>query len=75
MNAPEVLSAVGTVIVNPAHPSFANLVKWAGEQAYGKPNQPVNLTQVDLTKLTDEQVQRIADGEDPAVVLATSSPR
>ena len=31
----------------------------------------VDQGELDVTKLTDEQLQRIADGEDPAKVLAT----
>ena len=32
----------------------------------------IDVRTIDLTKLTDEQLERIANGEDPASVLATS---
>lgn len=36
-------------------------------------SEPQPLTHLDLSKLNAEQLERIANGEDPAIVLATSS--
>ena len=38
------------------------------------PNQPMNYTaEIDLSTLTDDQLQRIANGEDPASVIASTA--
>jgi len=43
-------------------------------KAHGMFKDRVDSYDIDLDKLTDEQLRRIADGEDPIYVLATSSP-
>jgi len=57
--------------------SAVHLIKAAfelGRLASGLPtkNERSTTLNIDVTKLTDEQLDRIAHGEDPAIVLATS---
>jgi len=46
---------------------------WLADRGFGRPVQAMNIEtfEIDLTRLTDEQVQRIANGEHPAVVIGT----
>lgn len=43
------------------------------EYAYGRPKQEIDLRNFDMSKLTTDQLERIAKGEDVYHVLATSS--
>lgn len=57
-------------IISELRGALDDLAKETGGRRHRHELQSLNL---DLTKLTDEQLQRIADGEDPVAVLATSS--
>jgi hypothetical protein len=45
--------------------------KWVAERGYGKPTQALEVFNVDMKSLSNEQLQRIAEGEHPLAVLAT----
>jgi len=46
---------------------------WLADRGFGRPVQAMNIEsfEIDLTRLTDEQLERIARGEHPAVVVGT----
>ena len=48
---------------------------WLADRGFGRPVQGLNVEtyEIDLTRLTDEQLERIARGEHPAVVVGTPS--
>lgn len=64
--------AVRTILMDPTHPQFANLYGKLVERAHGRPAGTDVQFPVDPRDLTDEQLQRVAAGEDVLVVLATS---
>ena len=47
---------------------------WLADRGFGRPVQAMNIEtfEIDLTRLTDEQLERIARGEHPAVVIGTA---
>jgi hypothetical protein len=47
-------------------------LEFAANRGYGKPTQPHEVFNVDMKTLTNEQLQRISEGEHPLAVLATS---
>jgi hypothetical protein len=69
---PDVDAAVLTILRNPKHPQFASLYGKLAERAYGRPAGSEVTFPIDPRQLTDEQLQRIAQGEDPLLVLATT---
>ena len=40
----ETLKAVQAILEDPSHPAYLGALKWASENGYGKPQQPVDLT-------------------------------
>jgi Family of unknown function (DUF5681) len=47
---------------------------WLADRGFGRPVQAMNIEtfEIDLTRLTDEQLERIARGEHPAVVIGAA---
>jgi Ser/Thr protein kinase RdoA (MazF antagonist) len=46
-------------------------VSWLADRGFGRPVQGLNVEtfEIDLTRLSDEQLERISRGEHPAVVV------
>lgn len=47
--------------------------EWLADRGFGRPVQGVESFEIDLKKLTNEQLERIANGEHPALVLTGQS--
>lgn len=69
---PKVEAAALGVLRNRKHPLFANLWGKIADRAYGRPTGSEITFPVNPEQLTDDQLTRIAQGEDPLVVLATA---
>ena len=69
---PLVEAAALAVLRDSKHPLFANLWGKVADRAYGRAAGSDVTFPIDPSQLSDDQLQRIAQGEDPLAVLATS---
>ena len=80
VNRESTLRALKRVIKNPRHPAWLGALKFAAEQAYGKPTQPLaveaRLTIEDLLEQSwQPEKDQVADAEDAEVISITSVER
>lgn len=68
-------AAVRKILRNAGHQQFSQLYGRIAERAYGRAGQADVTFPINPKDLTDEQLQRVAQGEDPILVLATSRER
>lgn len=71
----ETIEALEEILRDRDHPHFMRALEFCADRGYGKIALELNsaLASIDVTRLSDDQLQRIVDGEHPLAVIGTPS--